>query len=167
MSKNWNGLVTIEELVVRDNDKIIYEAKDLKNILHTGGQELFLGCMFKNVSIPTTYYVGLDNRSTILANQSMSDISGEPNVSGYARQPLIKDTDFSFATTTNPVKIRSSTVVFSYAGFSYSATDMFLCTVATGTSGILISTVGFGTVINVSSSSTSVSMKFAMTLGSC
>jgi hypothetical protein len=167
MSKNWNGLVTIEELVVRNEDKIIYETKDLKNILHAGGQELFLGCMFKNFSIPTTYYVGLDSRTNILADQDMNDISGEPNVSGYARQPLIKDTDFSFATTTNPVKIRSSTVVFSYSGFAYSATDMFLCTVATGTSGILISTVSFGTVINVSSSSTSVSMKFAMTLGSC
>lgn len=167
MSKNWNGLVTIEELVVKNGDKIIYEAKDLKNILHSGGQELFLGCMFKNFSIPTTYYVGLDSRSTILANQDMNDLAGEPSVGGYARQPLVKDTDFSFATTANPVKIRSSTVAFSYGGFDYSASDMFLCTVATGTTGILISTVSFGTVINISASNTSVSMKFAMTLGSC
>ena len=166
MDSSWSGLLYIEELLVKEKDQIILKKNNLKNVFHTGGQTLFLSCMFKNTSVPNDYYVGLDNRNSISPNQTMADISGEPTVAGYSRQTLVKNTDFNFIPDSNPVKIRSSTITFGTTSESYSATNMFLCTVLTGTSGILISTISFGTTISVTPSKT-VSMKFAMTLGTC
>jgi len=52
--------------------------------------------MFMGTTVPVEYYVGLDNRSTITASQTMADISGEPSGNGYQRQPLVNGTNFEF-----------------------------------------------------------------------
>ena len=168
MSNPWNGLLILEELKVYEQatGKILYEDKNLKNVFNVGGQTLFLSCMFKNTSVPNEYYVGLDSRTTITAAQTMADISGEPSGNGYLRQPLVKNTNFEFVPDVTPPKIRSSTVSFTATGTSYTATDMFLCNVGTGYSGVLISTLSFGTTLTVSPGAV-VSMKFAMSLGTC
>jgi hypothetical protein len=167
MKKEWNGLVTLEKLWITDeNNKIIFEMQDKKNVLHVQGQALFLGCMFKNVTVPNLYYVGLDSRSTITASQTLANLTGEPTVPGYSRQPLTRTTDFELIVDTSSAKARSATVSFTASATSYTASDMFLCTASSGTNGLLISTVSFGTTITVSTTNV-VSMKFAMTLGSC
>lgn len=167
MKKNWNGLVTLEKLWITDETgKTIFELSDIKNLLHVEGQALFLGCMFKNTAVPGTYFVGLDSRTTITASQTLADLTAEPTTPGYTRQPLTTNTDFELLVDTSSARVRSATISFTASGSSYSATDMFLCTVGSGTSGLLISTVQFGTTVTVSPNNV-VSMKFAMTLGSC
>jgi hypothetical protein len=168
MSKPWNGLVLLEEIKITNDitQEVVFYDKDLKNVLNVGGQSLILGCMFLNTAVPTIYYVGLDSRTSITANQTMTDISGEPSGNGYLRQPLNTGTNFEFVPLASPPKIRSTTVTFSATGVGYTASDMFLCNVNTGYSGILISSIPFGTTLTVNPGNT-VSMKFAMTLGTC
>ena len=168
MEKPWNGLVVLEELLVteKDTNNIIYKKENIRNVLNYGGQSLILSCMFMGTTVPVEYYVGLDNRSTITANQTMADISGEPSGNGYQRQPLVNGTNFEFVPAVTPPKVRSTTISFTGSGAGYSATDMFLCNVNTGYSGLLISTISFGTTLYITAGNV-VSMKFAMTLGSC
>lgn len=167
MKKEWNGLVTLERLwITNDKNEIIFELFDKKNVLHVQGQTLFLGCMFKDTAIPSVYYVGLDSRTTLTAPQTLADLTGEPTTPGYSRQPLTRNTDFELIADTNSARVRSATVSFTASLSNYTATDMFLTTAGTGASGLLISSVSFGTTVTVTPTNV-VSMKFAMTLGSC
>lgn len=176
MSKPWNGLVKLIELKIVDLEgKVLFKKENINNVLHYGGQELILSCMFSNTSIPPIYYVGLDSRPTISPADTMNTIetSGmEPNGNGYARQPLVRGTsNLVINSIAQPPKVTSSTITFSYtgSGTGYTATDMFLCTDLSGydtETNILISTVSFGTTITVSSNNV-VSMKFAMVLNGC
>lgn len=170
MSKPWSGLVKLLELKVTDLDgNVVFEKKDINNVLHYQGQELILSCMFGNSTPPSEYYVGLDSRTSITVNQNMTSLQGEPTTGGYVRQPLARGTNFvvtTVGTSTTSVKATSTTVTFTATGSSYTATDMFLCTSSSGSTGYLISTVAFGTTVTVSPSN-QVSMKFAMQLGDC
>lgn len=173
MSKPWNGLVKLIELKVVDLEgNVLFKKENINNVLHYGGQDLILSCMFDTTSVPAEYFVGLDSRPTIAVSNTMATIqtSGlEPNGYGYSRQTLVRGTsNLVVNSSAQPPKVTSSTITFSATGGSYTATDMFLCTALTGysSSNILISTVPFGTTITVSPSNL-VSMKFALVLNGC
>lgn len=168
MSKPWNGLVKLIELKVVDiNGNVLFKKENINNVLHYQGQSLILQCMFGTESVPGDYYVGLDSRSSITLNDKMTNLQLEPSGFGYSRQTLVRGTtNLNVSPDTTPPKVTSSTITFSAVGGSYTATDMFLCTAQSGTSGYLISTVAFGTTITVSPENL-VSMKFAMILNGC
>lgn len=166
MSKPWNGLVKLIELKIVDLEgNVLFKKENINNVLQYEGQTLILSCMFGSETVPTDYYVGLDNRSVVNVSDTMANIQLEPSGYGYARQSLTRNSNFDIQSS-EPPKALSSTITFSATGGSYTATDMFLCTVQTGDSGKLISTVQFGTTITVSPTNL-VSMKFAMVLNGC
>ncbi len=58
-------------------------------MLHILGEQFFLNALFQggptNLYIPAFYYLGLDNRPTLFAADTMSGLVGEPSANGYLR----------------------------------------------------------------------------------
>jgi hypothetical protein len=82
---------------LRDN-KVIWEAKDLLNTLHIDGEKFMLSALFKTtagIAVPSFYYLGMDNRSSVEKTNNMSSITTEPTGNGYSRQPVSSATGFT------------------------------------------------------------------------
>lgn len=172
MKKDWHGILIVDEFSIKREDKIIYQAFDLHNILHVGGEAqilsaLFLGGPTSNNYIPSIYYLGLDNRSALAVTDTLSSLSGEPAVGGYNRQPVSSTTGFTVVTEGTTVKAKSGVIVFSAIGTSWGPVqNMFLTNISSGTSGVLYSSVPIGSSITVSAGDT-VSLRFSMALKNC
>ncbi len=112
MRKDWHGLVKITELKHWRNGEVIQEFNNLYNILHQEGEEFILTAAFVDPSIvPTDYYLGLDNRGSVAANQTLANIFGEPIAGGYVRQTVSSTGDFTLSLDANFVAV-SPVVVF-------------------------------------------------------
>lgn len=171
MKKSWHGILKIEELKVHENGKIIYEDFNIYNVMHQQGEYLILNALFKggntsNPYIPLNYYVGLDSRPSLSETQSLADVQFlEPSGNGYLRQSVSSTTGFTIVNTA-PSKATSGIVSFAASGSAWGPVkNIFLCDVASGYTGNLISSVAIGSDITCNPS-TVVSMKFSMTLTS-
>lgn len=113
----------------------------LPNTIVEEGAEAFLARLFQGSAI-TGYFVGLCNQGPIHAD-TLSDITTEPTigVNGYARQALVQNgTDWpTISTQTEETFIRSKQVDFTASGgdFDNPHSRLFLCSVLTGTAGVL------------------------------
>ena len=102
MSKNWHGLLRIQEITLFSCDnEIVWQKSNLRNIFHDEGQKLMLKCCFANsmdneverILPPKNYNFGLDNRITLAAEDTVASIDGEPDKStGYRRFAVKPDT---------------------------------------------------------------------------
>jgi len=111
------------------------------NILHDEGELFFCQVLFtEEASVPASYYLGLDNRTSLAEADALSDLVGEPSGNGYARQAVASDaTDFTISQESGDYQAKTKTVTFTADGGDIGpVTKMFLCTVASGTSGVLI-----------------------------
>lgn len=90
MRSDWHGLIKVLEIQHVRNGKVIWEDRNLYNMLHTNGEEFLLTALFNNdgTALPEYYYLGLDNRTVLLADQTMEDVEDEPSINGYSRQTL-------------------------------------------------------------------------------
>ena len=119
-----------------DGNKII-----LPNTIVAEGAEAYLDRIFRNASI-TGFFVGLCNQVPDNAD-TLSDITTEPTigVNGYARQNLAQNgTDWpTIATADEESSILSKQVDFTAAGGDFDAAHsrLFLCSVLTGSVGVL------------------------------
>lgn len=170
---NWHGIMKINEIVQKDhNGKTIFKEENIYNILHNQGEETILSAVFiggpaSNSYIPNNYYLGLDNRSTITADQTLSDLSGEPSGSGYSRQPSSSVTGFSIVNANGAYQARSNIIIFAaVAGTWGPVSNLFLTDVSSGASGNLYSTAVLSSPIILSAGET-ISVRFSLALKNC
>ena len=97
MNKNWNGIMKVLEVQHIRNNKVIWEDVNLYNMLHGEGQKLILEAVFAGGSIPSSYYMGLDNRGTLAVEDTLESLLAEPSLNGYSRDTISSETDFIVA----------------------------------------------------------------------
>jgi len=137
------------------NGKIIWEQRNVNNILHDQGEIALLSAYFATAMTdygapPANLYLGLDARyggAGLAEADTLASLSGEPSGSGYARQPLstggtgLSGQDFYINQPAAYYRADGATVTFTTAGGWSAVTDMFLCTVISGAVGTLISSL--------------------------
>lgn len=115
----------------------------ISNLLHDEGEIYILANSFDtdhaSAGVPASLYVGLDNRGTIAEADALTDLSGEPSTGSYARQAVSTTTGFTLAQASTYYAATAAAVSFAPSGANYTAVqNAFLCTVVSGTSGLLI-----------------------------
>jgi len=121
------------------------------NITHDEGEQFMAQVLFsQEASVPDNYYIGMDKRGTLTEGDTLADLVDEPEGSGYARQPVpsesgswaIEDSTYIWGGW----KAKSKEVTFTASGGTIpSCLHLFLCTVASGTSGVLLSSYTYPT----------------------
>jgi hypothetical protein len=171
--KNWHGIMKIDEIIQKDPDgKVIYKEENIYNILHAQGEErilsaVFLGGPTNNTYIPSSYYLGLDNRATISSDQTLASLSGEPSGNGYSRQPASSVTGFSIINNGGVYQARSNVIIFAAVVGSWGPViNLFLTDASSGTAGNLYSTAVLASPIIISAGET-ISVRFSLALKNC
>ena len=192
MKENWHGLIKIHEVHVSDKDgKILWENKDLYNILHYTGEQFILNSMFIDQSFfstGSTYYFGLDTRNGLNSADTMSTLQGNEipmalsmiveghpltfATTGYARRSASSSGTFSLTSTNNVYSAMSPIISFTAinTGPGYSPVNLFLTTTQTGYTppAVLIASVSLNNnvAINVPAGG-NISMRMSLTLAAC
>ncbi len=128
-----------EFIITQPNGKEII----LPNTVTNEGAEEYLKDIFQGAAL-TGFFVGLCNQVPARSDV-LTDITTEPTigVNGYARQALAQNgTDWpTLATANDESSITSKQVTFTASGGAFDAAHsrLFLCSVLTGTAGILYS----------------------------
>ena len=79
---HWTFLVRYRD---RFGRLLAHEAHE--NMLHDEGEQFICQVAFsEEQSVPSAYYVGLDNRGSLAEGDTLASLSGEPSGNGYARQ---------------------------------------------------------------------------------
>lgn len=141
MKKPWRGIMKILEIQhLSETGELLYSEEKILNMLHADGEHLILSCMFTGELAPAQYYIGLDNRSSLAADDTLDTIidSGEPSTNAYARQVVGSD-DFSMIINSNGnYQANSPVISFRAIGGSWGPVkNIFLCNSA-NYDGILI-----------------------------
>lgn len=117
----------------------------IKNTLVGVGASNFLRTLFRGESVlPTSFYLGLTN-SNYNWDSTIADLAaGEPTGNGYARQELTRNTtDWTVQEINGFMQALSKIVSFTASGdWDKQWLRMFICDVASGTSGDLYSVSG-------------------------
>ncbi len=123
----------------------------LPNMIVTEGGEALLKMALRgdNTIVPANddFFVGMCNQDPVLSNGLTEITASEPTVTnGYARQ-AIERSSVGWPTVDNAggvPRARSLDLAFTASGGNFSAafSRLFLCTVASGTSGLLIAVSG-------------------------
>jgi len=134
---------------VRDG-KVIFE-EQVDNILHDEGEQAILSAYFATGlagfgAPPASLYLGLDNRTTLAEANTLTNLSGEPVGTGYARKALstagtgVSGQDFYINQPATYYQADSKIVTFQNTGATAwtAVKNLFLCTVLSGTAGKLI-----------------------------
>lgn len=92
-NNNWYGIMKIIEIQHVDfKGNIIWNAKNIKNVLHLEGEKFLLEAAFyggqNSTVVPTAYYLGLDNRTNVALADTLDEITEEPVGSGYQRAEI-------------------------------------------------------------------------------
>jgi hypothetical protein len=158
---NWNGILIVDEIIIKRNDEIIYKEENIQNIFHASGQYFFLQILFKNLENPSMYYLGLDNRNSLTLNNTLNSLEGEPVGKGYARQG-VSLSNFSISIGKNGnYKAAGPTVTFNATTDNWGPVkNIFLTNVSSGVDGYLISSARLLEEITVVPSD-SITLKFA------
>jgi hypothetical protein len=166
MNKNWHGIITIEEIkLVSKENEVIWEKRNLKNMIHTTGEEFFLGVLFNGVSIPEKYFFGLDNRSSLTAAQTMGSLIAEPAINGYSRQQ-VTSTTFVMTEVGGITVARSPILIFSATGGSWGPVQNLFLTDEGDATGYLISSVALTDSVTVTSGQ-SIYVRMGISLRDC
>lgn len=169
--KNWHGILKLLELTHEDaHGNIVSEQRNLLNLLHLEGEEFILRAAFAggriSSVIPETYCLGLDNRQSVTATQTIDDLIGEPTGGGYERAEISSDGDFSINFETNHFLATSPIVAFRATTGSWGpVSNLFLAT-SKDNSGILISTIVLQSPISLNSGD-AVTMRVGLQLKEC
>jgi len=165
-TKDWPGIMTVLWLEHVRDGKVIYREEMKRNVLHYLGENFVLGCLFTGGTVPSTYYLGLDARTTINSSDTMDDLVNEPFINGYVRQAVSNGSGFSISVVNGVHRASSSIVTFSASGGNWGpVTNIFLATTP-NTSGVLISSAVLTSPVTVVSGD-SVNMRMAMSLRYC
>ena len=161
-----NHLVTIKFIEHLRNGVVLWRSENIKNIIHLEGREYLIKAAFSNDGslIPLNYYLGLDSRDTLAAEDNMSSITDEPIGSGYVRQPIPTDgTGFTISNVSGVYKALSQIVTFSASGTGWGPVKNMFLTTESDNSGILISSIFLTSPLSTSAGDT-VSIQIQMSL---
>lgn len=165
MKKDWHGLVKILEIQHIRDGKVIWEEKNLHNTLHVGGELFILTCCFDNDGSlpPANYYFGLDNRSSVTADDLMTDLVDEPSTNGYLRAAVSSAGQFTVDVLSGVYRATSQIVTFSATGGGWGpVSNLFLAT-TTDDSGILIASTPLSNTITLTNGD-AINMRMALAL---
>jgi hypothetical protein len=169
--KIWTGIMQVLEINHFDNNKkLLYQEKNIKNMIHYAGEEFILKILFAGESVPSRYYIGLDSRSSLNISSQISDVFGlEPNQYSYERQQ-VESNGFSISVAgSGHRRADSPTLIFRAIGGSWGPVrNVFLATNLgyNPASSILISSATLSRNITVSDGEI-ITMKMGMALSSC
>lgn len=139
------GLHSIWDIVCRDKyGNIKWGELNVHNLLHDEGEESILKAIFsKTYTVTANDFIGLDDRVTIAEADTLSSLSDEPAVGGYARQPIATNAvDFTISQDSGDWQAVTKIVTFTPSGTNYpSVRNMFLCDVVSGVGGKLFASV--------------------------
>ena len=142
MNKNWRGIMKVLEAQHVRNNKVIWEDCDLYNMLHAEGQEMILNAVFAGGSIPSSYYLGLDNRTSLAVTDNLANLLAEPSTKGYVRFTASASSDFTVAAeTSGNFKSQSVLLTFTAAGGSWGPVKNLFMSSSLDNTGKLISSV--------------------------
>lgn len=133
------NLMTIDEVKYCDsNNDIIWIATNLKNKLHLEGQEFINEVLFNGLAVPSNYYVGLDNRTTVNVGDILANVVVvEPATNGYVRKTVNAQSGFTVSYSSGKWKSLSINLVFNATGGSWGPVKNSFLTAG----GFLISTI--------------------------
>lgn len=170
--KNWHGIMTVDYFQHIRDGKVLFEQKNIKNLLHVQGEQQILNALFvggntSNAYIPSTYFLGLDDRTTLSASDTLTSLVSEPVSGGYARQGVSATTGFTIETSGTSVKATTGIVTYSCTTSSWGPVrNLFLTNVGSGTAGILYSSVALSNTVTLAPGD-SITLKFSLSLGNC
>lgn len=162
-------IMRIVELIHRDaSGKVVFESRNIHNMVHGSGEEFMLGVLFSGEAVPDFYYMGLDSRSAPSSADQMADLeSAEPSSNGYERQSVNSE-EFALAlNSSGSWQATGPTVLFRATGGSWGPVrNIFLCTGLGYESPALISSAPIGQELIVQDGET-ITMRMAMSLSGC
>jgi hypothetical protein len=167
----WNGIMKILEISHLNKDgKILWQDTNILNLLHKEGEEFILRAVFTggqvSTIIPENYYLGLDNRSIVDAEDSLDDLISEPLTGGYERQEISSSGDFAVILENNNFIASSPIVAFRATSGTWGPISNLFITDKADNSGSLISTATLSSAITVEIGN-SVTMRIGMQLRDC
>ncbi len=164
MKKDWNGVIKVLEVQHVRNGKVIWEDKNLYNMLHSGGEEFLLQCLFANdgTLIPDSYYLGLDARTSLIASDTMTDILDEPTEYGYIRQTL-GNTGWTVSPVSDVYRAIGNIITFSASGGSWGPVNNLFLTNESGDDGVLIASAVLSSELTLDSGD-SINMRMSLSL---
>jgi len=164
--KNWHGLMIVQEIQhLNSKGIVLWEAKKLRNLFVNSGEQFILDVVFAGGTIPTSYFLALDNRAVINVTDTISSFVAEPTSGGYSRQAV---SDFAVIFENGNWRAVSPIVAFtadsSGAGTGWGPVRNLNLVTGSGVSGtVLISSTDLGTSISLSpGESVTVRMQLAM-----
>lgn len=164
--KEWKGLMKVQEFQHLDAEgKVLYKEEGIKNLIHHGGEELVLKVLFGGQAVPQKYYIGLDSRTSLVASNSIANISGfEPTTNSYERQP-VDSNNFSLVNGSAGWQANSPVLLFKATGGVWGPVrNIFMASgIGHSASSTLISSASLSRDITVSAGEI-ITMRMAMAL---
>lgn len=137
--------MTVLQIKHLDRDgECLWEEQSLPNVLHQQGEEFILKSIFDRASgviIPESFYIGLDNRTTLNLTDTLSSLVAEPIGSGYTRQSISSNNGFSIKLNSLNWILTSRNIMFHAVGGSWGPVRNVFLSNASANSGFLISSV--------------------------
>ena len=132
--------MTVLEIKQYQHNELIWEAYNIPNIFHQLGEKFVLSVAFDTDahSVPASYYLGLDNRSTLAYADDIGCISGEPSTNGYARQAISSISGFGTSLVDGRMKATSGIITFTATGGSWGPVNNVFLATTINSSGILV-----------------------------
>lgn len=158
--KNWHGILKINDIQhLSKEGKVLWREENIYNTFQQLGEAYLLDILFTGAeALPSFYYVGLDNRSSILFADTMDDIIDEPSVNGYIRQPVSSTGQFTVALSGSHYAATGPVVNFVASGGSWGPVSKIFLSNKIDETGVLIGsstlsqsrTVADGEIISMS-----------------
>jgi len=146
--------------------EIVWQKFNLPNIVHFDGDFYMLSALYSgiSVSIPLSYYLGLDDRLVPAETDTLANLNQEPSQFGYARQAVSSGNGFNVGLNNNGTCQATSTVVaFSASGGTWGPVKNLFLATSIGNSGYLIATSPLSDNVVVGSGE-QLTLRFALTL---
>jgi hypothetical protein len=159
-------LLTILEVDHVRDGKVIWQNKHLPNVLHKQGEEYMLTALFKTtlLTVPTFYYLGLDNRTTPdIADALPTGLQGEPTSNGYSRQAVSSASGFTIEEVDGVMRATSLVVSFTASGGTWGPVSNLFLTDKINNTGYLIATAPLGSTRTLQDGDF-ITMRFALAL---
>lgn len=156
--KFWPHIMSVMEIKHCRGDEVLWEDYNLPNIFNEEGEIFCLSALFDTdagYSIPSFYFIGLDNRTAIDFSDTMASITGEPSSDySYYRQAVSSSQGMAVTAYGSHYKAVSGIITFSAIGGSWGPVSNVFFTNASDNSGILIASVPLSSARTVNSGET-------------
>jgi hypothetical protein len=165
MRSDWHGLMKIVEIQHIRKNKVIWEKKNLYNLFHTEGEQFMLMATFANdgTVLPTSYYVGLDNRSSPAVDDTMDDIEDEPTDNGYIRQALGIEGGWTIEKINGVYRAIGNIITFQATGGSWGPVNNLFLTDKSDNTGYLLATASLSNELTMEEDD-SINMRMSLSL---